>query len=73
MPDLLIDPSPFQVVHLSPLSEVHFMFIMLRCSHLFVTRFGRLIGYIMLKDLMHNDQNTRHKIKTVDTQPALPK
>eukprot|EP01134_Creolimax_fragrantissima_P007212 CFRG7212T1 len=58
--DLLIDPSPFQVVHLSPLSEVHFMFIMLRCSHLFVTKYGRLLGYIMLKDLMHNDQNTIH-------------
>jgi signal-transduction protein with cAMP-binding, CBS, and nucleotidyltransferase domain len=40
------------VVQETPMSEIHFMFTMLRASHLFVTHMGRLVGVIPLKDLL---------------------
>ena len=51
-PHAVIDPSPYQVVEHTPLTEVHFLFTMLRLPRTFVTRFGALVGVISKKGLI---------------------
>lgn len=54
---LSLSTAMAQVVQETPMSEIHFMFTMLRASHLFVTHFGRLVGVIKLNDLLKDALN----------------
>eukprot|EP01134_Creolimax_fragrantissima_P007527 CFRG7527T1 len=47
-----VDFSPLQVVENTPLTEVHFLFSMLKSPFVFVTRKGVLAGIIMKKHLL---------------------
>lgn len=46
-----IDPSPFQLVERTSLLRVHSMFSMMGVNHAYVTRIGRLVGVVSLKEL----------------------
>eukprot|EP01135_Chromosphaera_perkinsii_P001403 Nk52_evm4s167 gene=Nk52_evmTU4s167 len=50
--DLHVDTAPYQVVESTPLSEVHFLFTMMRFPYVFVTRFGSLCGVITQNTLV---------------------
>lgn len=41
-----IDVSPFRVSAMMPMEQVYVLFAMLRCSRVFVTDYGRLVGVI---------------------------
>jgi len=44
--EIMIDPSPFRVSEYMPLEQIHILFEMLRCSRVFVTSYGILVGVI---------------------------
>jgi len=46
-----IDPSPFQLVERTSLLRVHSMFSMMGVNHAYVTRIGRLVGVVSLKEV----------------------
>lgn len=46
-----IDPSPFQLVERTSMLKVHSMFSMLGINHAYVTRTGRLVGVVALKEV----------------------
>ncbi|XP_034115511.1 chloride channel protein 2-like isoform X1 [Drosophila albomicans] len=46
-----IDPSPFQLVERTSLLRVHSVFSMMGVNHAYVTRIGRLVGVVSLKEL----------------------
>jgi chloride channel 2 len=54
---VLVEPAPFQISHLTPLTKVYFLFSMLGLSHAWVTQRGILIGVITKKDLISLKQN----------------
>ncbi|KAI1711991.1 voltage gated chloride channel domain-containing protein [Ditylenchus destructor] len=49
--ELGIDPAPFQLVEHCSLFKVHSLFSLLGLSRAYVTRCGRLVGVVALKDL----------------------
>ena len=44
--EVIIDPSPFRVSEYMPVEQVHILFEMLRCTRVFVTSYGILVGVI---------------------------
>ena len=46
-----IDPAPFQLVERTTLLKVHAIFSMLGLDHAYVTKIGRLVGVVALKDV----------------------
>lgn len=46
-----IDPSPFQLVERTSLLRVHSMFSMMGVNHAYVTKIGRLVGVVSLKEV----------------------
>ncbi|EDW81287.2 uncharacterized protein Dwil_GK11108 [Drosophila willistoni] len=46
-----IDPSPFQLVERTSLLKVHSLFSMMGVNHAYVTKIGRLVGVVSLKEL----------------------
>lgn len=53
-----IDPSPFQLVEKTSLLKVHSLFSMIGINHAYVTKIGRLVGVVALKEVKF------HKYKT---------
>jgi chloride channel 2 len=51
---VLVDPAPFQISNLTPLTKVYFLFSMLGLSHAWVTKGGKIVGVITKKDLIRN-------------------
>lgn len=49
--ELGIDPAPFQLVEHCSLFKVHSLFSLLGLSRAYVTRCGRLVGVVALKDV----------------------
>lgn len=50
-----IDPSPFQLVELTSLVKVHSLFSMVGINSVYVTRMGRLVGVVGLKEVCSMD------------------
>jgi chloride channel 2 len=46
-----IDPAPFQLVERTSLLKVHSLFSMVGINHAYVTKIGRLVGVVALKEL----------------------
>lgn len=46
-----IDPAPFQLVERTSLMKVHSLFSMLSINHAYVTKIGRLVGVVALKEV----------------------
>lgn len=46
-----IDPSPFQLVERTSLLKVHSLFSMVGINHAYVTKIGRLVGVVALKEV----------------------
>ncbi|XP_046804457.1 chloride channel protein 2 isoform X5 [Lucilia cuprina] len=46
-----IDPSPFQLVERTSILKVHSLFSMVGINHAYVTKIGRLVGVVGLKEL----------------------
>lgn len=49
--NLKIDPSPFQLVEKTSLLKVHSLFSMIGINHAYVTKIGRLVGVVALKEV----------------------
>ncbi|RLN62528.1 hypothetical protein BBJ29_002101 [Phytophthora kernoviae] len=49
---VLIDPSPFQLMEMTPMRRVDMLFRMLKLNNVFVARSGRLMGVISLERMM---------------------
>ncbi|KAL0478934.1 hypothetical protein AKO1_007817, partial [Acrasis kona] len=43
---LLVDPAPFYINYLTPLTKIYFLFSMLGMSHAWVTKRGKLVGVV---------------------------
>jgi chloride channel 2 len=48
-----IDPAPFQIHVMTPLTKAHFLFSMLGLSHAWVMSEGKLLGVLTKKDLIN--------------------
>lgn len=46
-----IDPSPFQLVEKTSILKVHSLFSMIGINHAYVTKIGRLVGVVGLKEV----------------------
>ncbi|XP_031617076.1 chloride channel protein 2 isoform X2 [Contarinia nasturtii] len=46
-----IDPSPFQLVEKTSILKVHSLFSMIGINHAYVTKIGKLVGVVALKEL----------------------
>lgn len=46
-----IDPSPFQLVERTSLIKVHSLFSMIGINHAYVTKIGRLVGVVGVKEV----------------------
>lgn len=51
-----IDPSPFQLVEKTSLLKVHSLFSMIGINHAYVTKIGRLVGVVALKEVRMDDR-----------------
>ncbi|CAH0487008.1 unnamed protein product [Peronospora farinosa] len=49
---VLVDPSPFQLMEMTPMRRVDMLFRMLKLNNVFVARSGRLMGVISLERMM---------------------
>ncbi|TMW59524.1 hypothetical protein Poli38472_004593 [Pythium oligandrum] len=49
---VLIDPSPFQLMEMTPMKRVDLLFRMLKLNNAYITRSGRLVGLITRDRLM---------------------
>eukprot|EP00644_Phytophthora_capsici_P014629 jgi/Phyca11/510180/fgenesh2_kg.PHYCAscaffold_54_\ len=49
---VLIDPSPFQLMEMTPMRRVDMLFRMLKLNNVFVARSGKLMGVISLQRMM---------------------
>ncbi|KAL7728339.1 hypothetical protein ACLKA6_007436 [Drosophila palustris] len=67
-----IDPSPFQLVERTSLLRVHSMFSMMGVNHAYVTRVGRLVGVVSLKELRQAIEDiTSHRVdESAQKQPS---
>ncbi|XP_068158143.1 chloride channel protein 2-like [Drosophila tropicalis] len=71
-----IDPSPFQLVERTSLLKVHSLFSMMGVNHAYVTKIGRLVGVVSLKELRKtiedlNNQNFNEEEQQQQQQPNL--
>jgi chloride channel 2 len=69
---LEIDKSPFAVMADTPLSKVHFLFIMLNISQLFVTRRGVIIGIIAKNEFLRSNKYNHAKKKKEEEEDHEP-
>lgn len=46
-----IDPSPFQLVEKTSILKVHSLFSMIGINHAYVTKIGKLVGVVALKEV----------------------
>ncbi|KAL5286624.1 CLCN2 family protein [Megaselia abdita] len=74
-----IDPSPFQLVERTSIIKVHSLFSMVGINHAYVTKIGRLVGVVGLKELRKaiEDINSNsfvitNQIKTDEEKPLDP-
>jgi hypothetical protein len=51
-----VDPAPFAVVELTPVSKIHFLFAIAAFAQIFVTREGKLVGTILKEDLTNEER-----------------
>lgn len=49
--ELVVDPAPFQLGELTPLTKVHFYFAICQFNQAFITKAGRLVGMLLKQDL----------------------
>lgn len=49
-----IDPAPFQLVEKTSLLKVHSLFSMIGINHAYVTKIGKLVGVVALKEVSGN-------------------
>jgi hypothetical protein len=49
---VLINPSPFQLMEMTPMKRVDLLFRMLKLNNAYITRSGRLVGMITRDRLM---------------------
>lgn len=49
--NIKIDPSPFQLVEKTSLLKVHSLFSMIGINHAYVTKIGKLVGVVALKEV----------------------
>ncbi|XP_034488307.1 chloride channel protein 2-like isoform X1 [Drosophila innubila] len=77
-----IDPSPFQLVERTSILKVHSLFSMVGINHAYVTKIGRLVGVVGLKELRKaiEDINSNSFVAHTcddeidgDTKPAVEK
>lgn len=47
-----IDPAPFQLVEKTSILKVHSLFSMIGINHAYVTKIGRLVGVVGLKEVL---------------------
>lgn len=52
-----IDPSPFQLVERTSILKVHSLFSMIGINHAYVTKIGRLVGVVGLKEVRKEKQS----------------
>lgn len=50
-----IDPAPFQLVEKTSILKVHSLFSMIGINHAYVTKIGRLVGVVGLKEVSDLD------------------
>lgn len=50
--DINIDPAPFQLVEKTSILKVHSLFSMVGINHAYVTKIGRLVGVVGLKEVV---------------------
>ncbi|XP_034138446.1 chloride channel protein 2 isoform X6 [Drosophila guanche] len=82
-----IDPSPFQLVERTSILKVHSLFSMVGINHAYVTKIGRLVGVVGLKELRkaiedinsnsfvvstRDEEGTEAETKTAVEKPLLP-
>lgn len=48
---IAIDPAPFQLVEKTSILKVHSLFSMVGINHAYVTKIGRLVGVVALKEV----------------------
>ncbi|XP_023034146.1 chloride channel protein 2 isoform X6 [Drosophila willistoni] len=77
-----IDPSPFQLVERTSILKVHSLFSMVGINHAYVTKIGRLVGVVGLKELRKaiEDINSnsfvppnRDEVEDLDAKPTVEK
>nr|XP_032289450.1 chloride channel protein 2 isoform X7 [Drosophila virilis] len=75
-----IDPSPFQLVERTSILKVHSLFSMVGINHAYVTKIGRLVGVVGLKELRKaiEDINSNSFVAhprddEIDSKPAVEK
>lgn len=49
--NIAIDPAPFQLVEKTSILKVHSLFSMVGINHAYVTKIGRLVGVVALKEV----------------------
>lgn len=49
--DIHIDPAPFQLVEKTSILKVHSLFSMIGINHAYVTKIGKLVGVVGLKEV----------------------
>lgn len=52
-----IDPSPFQLVEKTSLLKVHSLFSMIGINHAYVTKIGKLVGVVALKEVSYTQND----------------
>lgn len=52
-----IDPAPFQLVEKTSILKVHSLFSMVGINHAYVTKIGRLVGVVALKEVSSRSLN----------------
>ncbi|XP_067615142.1 chloride channel protein 2 isoform X3 [Eurosta solidaginis] len=63
-----IDPSPFQLVERTSILKVHSLFSMVGINHAYVTKIGRLVGVVGLKELRKAIEDINSNNFSVQTQ-----
>lgn len=61
-----VNPAPFSVAELTPLSKIHFLFAIATFAQIFVIREGKLVGTILKEDLT-NEERLVAKANSQDT------
>ena len=60
-----VDPSPFQLVERTSLLRVHSLFSMMGVNHAYVTKIGRLVGVVSLKEVSLRKDEVTNILKIV--------
>ncbi|XP_055373776.1 chloride channel protein 2 isoform X2 [Condylostylus longicornis] len=67
-----IDPSPFQLVERTSILKVHSLFSMVGINHAYVTKIGRLVGVVGLKELRKAIEDINSNNFTIQSALPLP-